>query len=238
MTPANAHVGGVTNTQRLWHLKGFDLFQGLEPEALSEIERASAMRRVRKGAILYLPGDPSDRVYALRQGFVKLGALSADGREATLALLEKGEVFGEIEVIEGIDRAHIATVQEESVICSIPRALFLQTMKRHGDFAFKVTVRLGQRVQEFHSKVACLLFKGAQSRLAELLLELAKRYGDPTAEGIRLRYKFSHRELASLIGVARETVSYTLGELRRAGCIASRGGHIVMLEPERLAQQV
>ena len=136
-----------------------------------------------------------------------MSAISESGRQATLALLQEGEVFGELEVLDGTGRAHEASAFVDSTVFALPRSLFLELMRRHSAFAYKVGVRFGRRIQQFQSKIACLLFKGAQSRLSELLLEFAEHYGQPTPDGIRLRYRFSHRDLASLIGVARETVS-------------------------------
>ena len=221
-----------------WHLKGFDLFSGLGADELQELERGCRMMPLRRGAIVYLPGEKAEHVYALRSGVIKLGALDADGREATLALLDPGELFGELEIIDGTARAHVATAQSEATVSVIPRTTFLRLMKQHSDFAFRVSVRLGHKVQEFQSKISCLVFKGAHSRLSELLLELVRRYGEPASGGTRLRYRFSHRELACLIGVARETVSYTMAEFRRDGLIATERGRIVVCKPELLAGRI
>jgi CRP-like cAMP-binding protein len=218
-----------------WHLKGFDLFHGLSDGEIAGVEQKSQLRSLRRGEILYLTGDPADRVYTIRQGLVRLTALTAEGREATLAILGDGEILGELEVIEGTTRTHVATAHQESLVFAIPKDVFLDLMVRQRDFAFHVTVRLGQKIAQFQSKIACLLFKGAHSRLSELLLEFSERFGQKTPEGTRLRYRFSHRELANLIGVSRETVSYTIGEFRRSGLISTHGGHIVLRRPGELA---
>ena len=232
--PTSSALAAVGNAQT-WHLKGFDLFRGLSEGELTGVERQSQTRRLRRGELLYLTGDPADRVYTVRQGLIRLTAMTAEGREATLGLLGEGEIFGELEVIEGTTRTHLAAGHEESLVFAIPKEVFLGLMARQADFAFRVSVRLGHRLAQFQSKIACLLFKGAQSRLSELLIELGERYGQKTPEGTRLRHRFSHRELASLIGVSRETVSYTIGEFRRAGLIATQGGQIVLRRPDQLA---
>ena len=222
----------------LWHLKGFDLFRGLNQAALSRVEAKCQVKRLRRGAVVYISGEPAERVFAVGEGMIKLSTLSAEGREGTLALLGAGEIFGELEVIEDTARGHLATAAHDSVVLSIPKASFLELMRRQQDFAFQVTVRLGQKVTEFQSRISCLLFKGAHSRLSELLLDFGRRYGLKTPEGTRLRYRFSHRDLASLIGVSRETVSHTLGELRRSGILSTRSGHIVIHRPKELSARV
>jgi len=72
------------------HLRNIDLFHGMSEEHMRLVERRTVMRQVRRGEVLYLPGDAGDRIYLLERGVVKLSALRADGREVLLALLRGG----------------------------------------------------------------------------------------------------------------------------------------------------
>jgi CRP/FNR family cyclic AMP-dependent transcriptional regulator len=225
-----------TRASSLWHLKGFDLFAGMSEDELAEIDRRSKKLRLKRGQILFMPGDRAEGVFALRAGLVRLSALDEQGREATVALLEPGDVFGE--AIEAGERSLVATAHLPCELSVVPRAAFVALMELKPDFALRVSMRLGRRVHEFQSKITCLLFKGAHSRLSELLLSLAERYGDPCPEGTRIRYRFSHRELASLIGVSRETVTHTLRDFRHQGLVANAGGYLVVREASGLERIV
>jgi hypothetical protein len=120
----------LARAAQLWHLKGFDLFRELDPAEQVSLERSSRLRRLRRGELLYRHGDPADQVFALRRGFIRLVALSDEGREATLALLGEGEVFGELEVMEGTERPHSSVAGADSELFALPRRHFLALMQR------------------------------------------------------------------------------------------------------------
>jgi CRP/FNR family cyclic AMP-dependent transcriptional regulator len=132
---------------------------------------------------------------------VEISALTDDGKEAILALLRPGEVFGEEAVIE---RRREATW---------PRR----------EMAFKVTKLVGFRLKTLRTKVEGLLFKGAPARLAQTLLDIARDHGVKDAEGILLALKLSHQDIANLIGVTRESVNLALADFEVRGLVQSEG---------------
>src|SRR3970040_2206476 len=89
---------------KLWYLKNINLFHGMSEEQMRMVEQRTVMREVRRREVLYLAGDAGDRIYLLKRGVVKISALQEDGREVRLALLRKGEVFGEEAVLQDAPR--------------------------------------------------------------------------------------------------------------------------------------
>ena len=82
--------------------------QAMTPEQMHFVQNRTIMREIRRKEVLYLPGEPGDRIYLLKRGVVKISALPEDGREVILALLRKGEVFGEEAVLDDAPRDHMA----------------------------------------------------------------------------------------------------------------------------------
>lgn len=228
----------MAQRSKLWYLKNINLFHGMSEDQMRMIEQRTVMREIRRREVLYLPGDAGDRIYLLKRGVVKISALLEDGREIILALLKKGEVFGEEAVVEDAPRDHMAEAYEDALICIITRQDFMEMLRVHPDMAFKVTKLIGFRLKTFRTRVEHLLFKGAPARLAQTLLELAGDHGVQDARGILLPLKLSQQDLASLIGVTRESVNLALSEFRKRGLVEIEGRTLRLLRPEALKEIV
>ena len=90
---------------KLWYLKHIRLFDGISPSEMQEMEKITRMEEVKKRQPLYLPGDPSRNVYLLKQGRVKIANTAPSGKEITFEILEPGEIFGELDVLEDAPRS-------------------------------------------------------------------------------------------------------------------------------------
>lgn len=220
---------------KLWYLTRFNIFAGMTPTQMDELAQRTVMRELKRKEVLYFPGDSGDRIYMLKRGVVKIATMSREGREVILALLKPGEVFGEEAVVDEGPRDHMAEAYDDALICLIERADFLDLLRAHPAMALKVTKLIGLRLKTFRSRVEHLLFKGAPARLAQVLLELAEQHGVPDQEGVLLPLKLSQQDLASLIGVTRESVNLALNELRKAGMVEQQGRHLRLRRPEALA---
>lgn len=224
----------MTQRSKLWYLKNVNLFEGMSPEQLLSVEQRTVMREVRRREVLYLPGDAGDRVFLLKRGVVKISGLSDEGREVILALLHKGEIFGEEAVLEDAPRDHMAEAHDDALVCILSKRDFMEILRPHPEMVFKVTKLIGFRLQTFRSRVERLLFKGAPARLAQTLLELAEAHGVRDARGVVLPLRLSQRDLANLIGVTRESVNLTLGDFRKQGLVEVDGRTLRILRPDAL----
>lgn len=219
---------------KLWYLKNVNLFHGMSDEQTRMVEERTVMREIRRKEVLYLPGDAGDRVYLLKRGVVKISTVTDDGKEIILALMRPGEVFGEESVLEDAPRDHMAEAYEDALICVITRQDFLGMLRAHPEMAFKVTKLVGFRLKTLRNRVEGLLFKGAPARLAQTLLDLARDHGIEDDEGVLLPLKLSQQDLASLIGVTRESVNLALADFRGRGLVEMEGRSLRLRRPEEL----
>jgi CRP/FNR family transcriptional regulator, cyclic AMP receptor protein len=219
---------------KLWYLKNIDLLKGMTEAQMRAVEERTVMHEVRRKEVLYLPGDAGDRIYLLKRGVVKISGLVEDGREVILALLRRGEVFGEEAVLEDAPRDHMAEAYEDALLCVLTRQDFRDLMRSNPDMAFKVTKLIGLRLRTFRNRVEGLLFKGAPARLAQVLVELAEEHGVQDGRGTLLPLKLTQQDLASLIGVTRESVNLALADFRQRGLVETQGRMLRLLRPSDL----
>ncbi len=221
---------------KLWFLRHIRLFDGISPSDMQEMEKITRMEEVKKRQPLYLTGDPSRNVYLLKRGRVKIANTAPSGKEVTFDILEPGEVFGELDVLEDAPRSTSAEALDDALICVIPRKDFDQYLAMHPTVMFKLTKLIGLRLKKIQSRVEDLIFRDVPARLAHLLSELSKTEGVAEKQGVRLKVKLTHQEMANLIGCSRETVSTTMGQFRDDGLIQMDGRAITIVNEKGLSK--
>ena len=224
--------------EKLWYLKNCPLFERLTTAQIAAVEKASHARRFSRGELIYMPADAGDCVFLVSSGRVKLYHITAEGKQELLALIDPGELFGELAVVGGAAREEFAEVMEAGSVVKIPRDVIQKLMEQHPGVALGVTKLMGLRRQRVERRLKSLLYGSNRDRLIHLLLGLAEKYGVRTREGIQIGIKLSHQELASIIGSTRETVTVVLGELQNEGRLTIRRRQIVLQELEALARSI
>ncbi|MEX2121647.1 MAG: Crp/Fnr family transcriptional regulator [Pirellulales bacterium] len=225
-------------TEKYWLLKCCRLFEHLAGEQLGRLERCSRVRTFARGSPIYLPADEANGVLVLASGRAKICGFSADGKQAILAFVEPGELFGELALFEQGPREEYAEAVEASKVVLIPGDDLQRLMEESPGLSLGITRLIGLRRRRIERRLKYLLFRSNRDRLVNLLLELAEQYGTRKPEGLLLDIRLSHQDLASIIGATRETVTVILGELQAEGCLKLGRRRIVLIQPERLAAGV
>lgn len=221
-----------------WYFKQNPLTADLSLQERERLEGLAEIHDLRKKQALWLPGEPANRVHFIRSGLVKVSRVSEDGRELTLHLIQRNDLLGEFSLVtNGSPRQPYETVAEtldESVIYSVSADEFLRLMKENMNLAMRVTQLIADRRRSLEQRIDSLLFKTAHARLASLFLNLADRFGVRDSRGLILNLKLTHRDMASLIGASRETVSFAILDLRKDGLILTEDKRVVLLDETRL----
>ena len=225
-------------SERLWYLKNCDLFQRLGPDQLASLETRCRMRKYPRGEPIYLPADQADGVLLLAEGRVKIGSFTEEGKQSILAFIEPGELFGELSLLGTEEREEYAEALEKSTIILISQEVMQQLLAENPEVSLGVTKLFGLRRQRVERRLKYLLFHSNREKLVHLLLELAEQYGQKNSQGIELRIKLSHQDLASMIGSTRETVTVVLGELQSEGRLQLGRRKIVLTDLPYLADSV
>lgn len=213
-----------------------ELFRDLGAEVIRELESQSQVRILEKGALLFLPGEPSSAVFLLSSGRIKISRLSDAGKELILEIVEPGAFFGETGTLDEKPRETMAEALESSTLFVVPATAFRRTLAQQPKLLLALTRLMGERQRRLEKRLMDVVYKNAPQRLADLLLELSESYGVRDSRGILLRIKLSQSALGNLLGVSREIVNHTFSGLRRRGVIDVAEGRVIIQNPEALAE--
>lgn len=209
--------------------------------SLGQIEQLTALarsHRYRRNHVIFNEGDPGTALYMIVKGRVKVSQSSPDGKERTLALLSPGDVFGELALLDELARSADAVVVEDSELLVVPRKDFLGFIITQPQAAMSLLVVLSQRLRHTNLLVHDAAFFDVRGRLARVLLDLARADGETEPGGALVCPRLTQTELASMVGVTRESVNKWLRHYERAGLITRRRGRLVILDPLRLGADI
>lgn len=219
---------------KLWYLKKFNFFETMSEGDMEKVSQMVTDSYVKKKQPIFLPGDPSENLYLLKEGRVKITRIDESGKEFTLTLLEPGEIFGELGLFDDAPRETTAVAMEDSVICMMKRQDFENYAANKPELTFKLSKIMGLRLRQIENRIQEMLFRDVPSRLARLILRLIDRHPRETKRGIRLDIKLSQQELANLIGATREMTSSVLNSFKKEGWIAIESKFIYLLNRKAL----
>lgn len=194
-------------------------------EDLQMIDAMAPMSRVQKGAIIISPDTENQNLYFLKQGRVRLFKVNEDGKQLTIGLLGKGNIFGETETFStGSGSAYVEAI-DDALVCVLGKKDFEILLMKRPQVALKMVSILTQRIRESEEMLENLAFRDVRYRLLYLLAKLAKSFGEQSsserAPFTKLDLNLSHQELANMIGATRESVSVTLSQLAKDGFVTT-----------------
>ncbi|HYO57643.1 Crp/Fnr family transcriptional regulator [Archangium sp.] len=214
------------------------MFEHLAPEDLEHLSGLLQQRRYNKGEVIFHQGDVGTALFIVRKGEVAIRLSSSEGREVILALLGRGEAFGELALLDGEPRSTDAVARDEVHLLSLHQEDFRRFLVERPQVALGLLAVLSRMVRRVTQLVHDSAFLDARARLARVLLDLARTQGQPAAEGGILIPKFTQADLANLCGVTRESANKWLRFYAREGLLTYENGQITIVDPERLRHDV
>lgn len=234
MADRNTRVGARNATERERLIRGSFIFGALGDDLIREIVRLSRVRKATKGAILFVQGDPGDAFYAVIDGRIRISLTDANGRALTLALMEPGQVFGEIALLDGLPRSAGAEALDDSELLIIERPLFLRLLAREPGLARHVIELLCDRLRQNTGRLGEQAFLDLSTRLARRLRDLAIDRGKAVDGGTLIDMKLSQSELAQMLGATREAVNKHLNAWQRESVLSLASGAITVRDMDAL----
>jgi CRP/FNR family cyclic AMP-dependent transcriptional regulator len=212
-----------------------DIFARLAPPERAEVERLISYSVYPPGQIFHSPNELGEQLFVLRSGRVRIYKLSPEGRALTLMLLEPLTIFGEMTLVGQWLHDTFAEAMSECVIGTIGRDTLRGILERYPQVAIAFMELMGQRLRAMENKLADIAFKNVPQRLASVLLNLAGVPAAPLPPGAQPSVvRYTHQQLAEMIGSYRETVTKAIGELREAGVIRIEDDAITLADVEQL----
>ncbi len=209
------------------------LFENLSEEELAEVACLFRQREYKKNDIIFFEEDTGDYMYIIREGRVKVSRLLPNGKEMILAFRERGEFFGEMSLIDGGTTPATVTAVVNSTIVFITQRDF-QKLLVNPKINSSLLRMLCQRCREAWGQIEILTFHNADARIRTALYHLSQTRGEVTSRGTRIGLRLTHKELADMTGISRETATRVLSALQSTGCISVESKQFLISDPENL----
>jgi len=209
------------------------LQEGLTAAQACEIRGLLKRQVAQPHEIIFRQGEASEWLYIVRAGQLKLTATDRDGREQIIRVAVAGQLIG-YHAISDLHHPYTATVLTPARLCGIRHHDMLRVMEQNVEVSRRLVQLLNQELSQAQALIRILGQKSAAEKLALFLLSLVPEHErrEPPAE---MPMPLSRREMADMLGLAVETVSRLMAELKRARIIeAPRGGHIRILDRKGL----
>ena len=207
------------------------LFRDLPPPIIDRIGSYMKIRKIPRGTTIFNKGDPGTGLFGILNGSVKISVASADGRDIVLNILQAGEIFGEIALLDGRPRTADATAMSDCELMVIERRDFIQFLRSQPDMTLKFIEILCARLRHTSEQVEDLTFLNLPTRLAKALLQLTSQV---EASAPRRKVAITQREISQIIGRSRESTNKQLRAWAKRGWITLDRGGLTVLAPEQL----
>lgn len=216
-------------------LRSCALFRAVDDATLALVAASLRTRRFRRNEVIFHAGDPGDSLFIVESGSVKIVLASAEGEEAIIATLRRGDFFGELAVLDGAERSATAVAFEPTELGALSRGPFLELVDSQAGLRTALLTSLAAELRRLTRHVEELHFLDLPGRLAMRLAELA-RETDPSGRDVHLPWPYTQSDLASMIGGSRQSVNRLLSGLSDEGLLRFERDAIVIPDVEALAR--
>jgi CRP/FNR family cyclic AMP-dependent transcriptional regulator len=205
-------------------LKSVPLFSTFPEEQLRMLVTVVTRRSAPRGSLIMAAGDPTDSLYLVISGRLKVMMGDSEGKEVILSIIGPGEFFGEMGLIDDSPRSASVVSMEPCELLSLSRRDFKKCLAENFDMAMAVMKGLVRRLREADRKIGSLALLDVYGRVARLLLDMSE-----TVNGQKMVTKrLPKQDIAKMIGASREMVSRVMKDLQMGGYIEVRGSTILL----------
>jgi CRP/FNR family transcriptional regulator, cyclic AMP receptor protein len=213
-------------------VQSIPFFEGLPAEAVKTASAQIVTREHPAHRVILLENDWGSSVYFILSGWVKIRTYNIDGKEVTLNIVGRGEVFGEMAPLDEVPRSTDVITLMPTMVANMPAADFVHLLNTEPQAGIRLAKLMARRLRQVNRRLR-LRESDATSRVADILLFLAEGQGMKKSEGIEIP-NLPHRELSSLSGMARETVTRVLGKLEKKGIIERSADSFFIVDMDAL----
>ncbi|MBZ0202336.1 MAG: Crp/Fnr family transcriptional regulator [Ignavibacteria bacterium] len=221
---------------KLWYLENINLFDGMSKDKMDMLAGKLKMQKIVKNEIIYFASEPSLSIFLLKEGKVKLSRISEDGKEIITAILNPGEIFGELALSGSSGREDTAIAMDDAVICTISKDSLEEILLENPKLNLKITKLIGLKLQRVERDLETLVFKDSNQRVIGFLSKYAERFGKKIGTEIFIKSPFTHQDIANLTATSRQTVSTLFNQLKSKGLIDFSRNKIIIKDPAKLSK--
>jgi CRP-like cAMP-binding protein len=226
----------MNGNNSIWYFENVDLFNLLCPHKIAGMDESHIMNKFSKNDFIYFPEDVPHHIYMIAEGRIKIGSYTDDGKEIVKAILGPGELFGELALTGEVKRNDFAQAMDNmTIVCPMSIDEMKKMMAKNDPLSFKVMKLIGLRLRKTERRLESLVFKDARTRVVEFLKDQALEKGKKVGFETMIPSHFTHKDIASLTGTSRQTVTTILNDLREKNLINFDRRKILIRDLEKIA---
>jgi CRP-like cAMP-binding protein len=210
----------MSNQSNIWYFEDVDLYNILCPHKVPHMKEKHVFHYFKRDDFIYFEDESSDHLYLVAEGRVKIGTYTEAGKEITKAILAAGEIFGELALVGQEKRTDFAQAMDDNTsICPMSIDDLKELMSHNKALNLKIYKLIGLRIKKLERQIESLVFKDSRTRIIEFLRDWAKEKGKKVGYETMMKNYLTHKDIASLTGTSRQTVTTVLNELKEKNII-------------------
>lgn len=213
------------------------IFSGLSTKALAEVSQNKVTSRYQKGQSLFFQGNPPLGLFCVIEGYIKGARSDENGKESIVRIIAAGDIMGHRAIFSDEYHCATATALEKTVVCFFYKNYIIEIIEKKPSVALNIIRKLSVDMGTIEHKFAAMYQKKVRERLADLLILLKGSFGKKVNGKWQIDIRMSREEMASMIGVANETLIRILSEFRNNGLIDYNGKNILIIDEHALRDQ-
>ncbi|MCS5646217.1 MAG: Crp/Fnr family transcriptional regulator [Candidatus Marinimicrobia bacterium] len=218
-------------------LQSVALFWDLSEEELGYISQKMIARHYETGKFIFLEDSEGEQCFFVVQGSVKVTRLSKDGREVILAMLNEGEFFGEMALLDGESRSANVIALEETEVLTLNREDFLVVLHDYPQIAIQLLKEMADRLRKSDRQIASLSLSDAEKRIALCIIRFADEQGIIKRGQVSIPKMPIQQDIANMAGTSRETVSRAINLLEKEHFIKRQGRELLILDYKQFIKE-
>ena len=218
-------------------LQSVELFWDLKDEELGYISEKMVARKYEPGNYIFLEESDGEQCFFVVKGSVKVTRLSKDGREVILAMLNQGDFFGEMSLLDGKSRSANVIALEKTEVLTLNRKDFLIVLHEYPKIAIQLLKELASRLRKSDRQIASLSLSDAEKRIALCIIRFADERGIIRNGRVSIAKVPIQQDIANMAGTSRETVSRALNVLEKEQLIERNGRELVIIDYKKFIKE-
>ena len=218
-------------------LQTVSIFWDLKSKELGYIAEKMVSRHYDNGNYIFLEDSDGEQCFFVLEGSVKVTRLSKDGREVILAMLNEGDFFGEMSLLDGESRSANVIALEKTEVLTLDRRDFLDVVNNYPQIAVMLLKELAGRLRKSDRQIASLSLSDAEKRIALCIIRFADEQGVIQNGKVSIPKTPIQQDIANMAGTSRETVSRALSILEKEGLIARNGRELMILDYKKFIKE-
>lgn len=219
---------------KYWYLHEHRLFRNLSFSEIDALCILKKFKRSKKNEFVDLPFSDKERIYFIKKGIIKLISVDDDGEEQLINILQKGDIFGDLNLErQSTDRELLKVVSDEAIICTFYREKLEEVMVKKPEFALNYIKFVGFNFKRLENNYKNILFKDAKTRLLLLIKRLIEKE-QPLGTSFKMPNYLTQKDLAQLICTTRQTIITLIKDLESDGILEMSHKEIVIKDVDAI----